>query len=307
MVTNSRRSAPGVLRSVFQAIDRRLGIVFLLPGFFIIVMILIYPIGTNIYLSFTNAHMIYPDMKFIGIRNYVELIRDPRFLNALMVSAVWTVSSVVLQLLAGLITALLLKESNRRNMAFRAMLVLPYTLPPITVALIWRYMLNSAYGVVNLALLSMGLIEVPIAWLSNLNTALPSAILINTWFGYPLMTIAIMAGLQSIPIEHYEVANIEGASGWQAFWHVTLPGIKQIVGIMVILRVIWVFNSFDILYLLTGGGPLRRTEALPIITYYTGWKSQLIGKAGSIAVVLFVFLILLMLFYFRISRIEETD
>jgi multiple sugar transport system permease protein len=187
------------------------------------------------------------------------------------------------------------------------MLILPYALPPISVALMWRWMLNSTYGIVNIFLMRIGIIETPIPWLSGLYTALPTAILINTWFGFPLMTIAILAGLQSIPIEHYEVANIAGASAWQTFWKVTLPGIKQIVGIMVILRIIWVFNSFDILFLLTGGGPLRTTEALPILAYYTGWKSQLIGKAGALATILFLFLLVFMIFYFRMAKLEEVD
>jgi multiple sugar transport system permease protein len=307
MEERSGRSTASVLRSIPQAIDKHLGVVFLIPGFVIIVSILIYPIGTNIYLSFTNAHLIFPDVKFVGFRNYLEFVTDRAFFNAFKVTVIWTISSVALQLLVGMITALLLRESHKRNMAFRSMLILPYALPPISVALIWRWMLNSTYGIVNIFLMRIGLIEAPIPWLSGLYTALPMAILINTWFGFPLMTISILAGLQSIPIEHYEVANIEGASAWQIFWRVTLPGIKQIVGIMVILRIIWVFNSFDILFLLTGGGPLRSTEALPILAYYTGWKSQLIGKAGALATFLFLFLLILMVFYFRMAKLEEVE
>ena len=192
-------------------------------------------------------------------------------------------------------------------MVFRSLVIIPFALPPISVALMWKWMLNSAYGIVNYILMQINIIDIPIAWLSNLNTALPVAIFINTWFGFPLMTITIIAGLQSIPSEHYEVADIEGASGWQTFWNVTIPGIKQIVGIMIILRIIWVFNGFDILYLLTGGGPLRSTEALPILAYYTGWKSQLVGKTGAIATLLFLFLLLLMSVYFKLVKIEDTE
>jgi multiple sugar transport system permease protein len=292
---------------IAHKIDKNLGIVFLIPGIFLLAVIIVYPITMNLVLGFSNAHLIFPDTEFIGLKNFIELLTDPRFHNAAKITFIWTVSSVALQVLAGLVTALLLREKSGKNAAFRSMIIIPYALPPITIALVWRWMLNSLYGVINFIFVNIGIIQDPISWLGTPATALPTAVLINTWFGFPLLTISILAGLQSIPSEHYEVAHIEGANGPQIFRFVTLPGIKQILGIMVILRIIWVFNSFDILYLLTSGGPLGSTETLPILAYYTGWRSRLVGKAGAIATLLFIFLMGLMLIYFRVTKIEEIE
>lgn len=296
----------GSLGRAVGFLDHHLGILFLLPGLSILGIILVYPLMFNIYLSFTNAHLLYPDTRFVGLKNYVQLFTSEEFLSAAKRSVIWTMGVLALQVPLGLATALLLKTSSRRNMVFRSLLIIPYVLPPITVAVMWRWMLNSLYGVVNFLLIGVGILDMPFPWLSNINTAFPTVIVIATWFGFPLLTIAFLAGLQSIPVSHYEVAAIEGASPLQTFWYVTLPGIKTIVTIMILLRIIWVFNSFDILFLLTGGGPIGSTETLPILAYYTGWKSFLIGKTAAIATTLFVILFVFMVFYLKSSRKEET-
>ena len=286
-------------------LDNHLGIVFLLPGICIVGLILVYPLVFNIYLSFTDAHLLYPDTHFIGFKNYVSILTSPEFFSAAKRSIIWTVGVLALQIPLGLGAALLLKTSNKKNIVFRSLLIIPYALPPITVAVMWRWMLNSLYGVVNFLLMRIGILSVPLPWLNNFNTAFATAIVITTWFGFPLLAIAFLAGLQSIPSSHYEVAAIEGASSIQTFWHVTLPGIKSIVLIMTLLRIIWTFNSFDILFLLTGGGPIGSTETIPILAYNLGWKSFVVGKTAAIATLLFVILFIFVVFYLKSSQKEE--
>lgn len=297
-----------LLKRMGHAVDARLHTLFLLPGLIIIFGMLIYPVSMNIIYSFTNKHLIYPRLNFTGFENYRKVFADSEFLFASLNTVIWTVGSIILQVILGMITALMLRNSKRRGSATaRVLLLLPYALPPITVALMWRWMLNSSFGVVNKLLVQFHILEIPISWLSSVNFALPTAVFINVWWGMSLFTISFIAGFQSIPEEHYEVAAIEGARGYQTFFFVTLPGIRQIFGVILILRIIWVFNSFDILFLLTGGGPLNRTLTLPIYSYFLGWKSQLLGRASAVAVILFVFLLIMMTFYFKYAKLDEEE
>lgn len=293
------------LASFGRMLDRNLGILFLIPGLAVLCAVIVYPIIANIYLSMTDTHLIYPGRSFVGLANFAKVLGDARFWTAARNSIVWTVSSVALQLLLGMGVALLLNRPLKGMKVFRVLVLIPYAFPPVAVALIWRWMLNGAFGVVNTILADLGIISEQVSWLGSADTALATAIGVNVWFGYPLFAISILAALQSIPKEYYEVAQIEGASGWQTFWHVILPSIRTVVSIMVVLRTIWVFNGFDILFMLTGGGPGRSTETLPIYTYLTGWGYHMIGESAAIAVILFVFLGLASVLWFRLIRKGE--
>lgn len=292
--------------SLVQKLDKNLGMVFLLPGLVVLCAVIAYPVVANICLSMTDAHLIYPGRSFVGLANFAKILKDARFWGAARTSVVWTVSSVALQLLLGLGIALLLNRPLKGMTVFRVLVLIPYAFPPVAVALVWRWILSGAFGVLNVMLSDLGIIAEHISWLGSADVALPTVIAVNVWFGFPLFAISILAGLQSIPKEYYEVAQIEGASGWRTFWHVILPSIRSIVSIMLVLRTIWVFNGFDILFMLTGGGPGRRTETLPIYTYMTGWGYHMIGESAAIAVILFVFLGLASLLYFRLVRTGES-
>ena len=184
---------------------------------------------------------------------------------------------------------------------------MPYTLPIIAVTILWRWMLNGVYGVVNHFLLALGLISKPISWLSNSTTVIPSLVVMNSWFGYPLMALSILAGLQTIPDEFYEVAQIEGASYFQTFRKVILPSIKRIVVMMLILRTIWIFNTFDMVFMTTGGGPSRATEILTIFGYNLGWRRYLIGRTAALSVILLIILFILISMYMRGFRMEAEE
>lgn len=288
-------------------LDRHLGALFLVPGCLVLLLIIAYPIVANVWLSMSDAHLVYPGTSFIGAENFAELLRSPRFGNAVKNSILWTVGSVSLQLIVGLGAALLLNRPIRLGWMFRTLLFIPYAFPPITVAFIWRWMLNGLFGVANSVLIRLGILEQPISWLGDSRTALLTVILINVWFGFPLFALAILAGLQSIPGEHYEVAAIEGSTALQSFWYVTLPVIRTIIGIMLILRTIWVFNAFDFIWLLTGGGPGRVTETLPVLAYVTGWRQYFLGETAAIALMLFGFLAVMATGYFRLFRYTLGD
>lgn len=285
-------------------LDRHLAVVFLMPGVVILLLIIAYPILSNFAFSVTNAHLFYPGTRFIGLANFGAVIGDREFWDALLHSLVWTTGSVGVQLLLGLTAALLVDRNIRGRGVFRTLMIIPYTFPAITMAFLWRWMLNSLNGIVDHTLMRIGLIQQPVGWLVRKTTAMATVIGINVWFGYPLMMLAILAGLQAIPRDFYEVAEIEGATYPQTLWYVILPSVWKIIGIMVVLRTIWVLNNFDFVFLLTGGGPVNATETLPLYAFRTGWQVYNIGKTGAIGVLLFLLVSALAFFYFRALRVE---
>lgn len=294
------------LRRLGGWFDYHLGALFLLPGITVLGAVIACPILANLWLSLTDAHLIYPGYTVIWWENFELLLTNARFWGAFWNTILWTVGSVSLQCIIGGAAALLLNRPIKGQTLFRLLLIVPYTFPPITVALSWRWMFNGVFGVFNAVLMQLGVLDTPIPWLGNAQTALFTAMIVNVWFGFPLFTLAIFAGLQAIPKEYYEVAAIEGASGWQTLWKVILPSLRTIIGIMLVLRTIWVFNGFDILFLLTGGGPGRSTETLPIFIYVTGWGFHMLGESAAVAVLLFIVLGGLAFAYFRLLRIEEV-
>ena len=292
-------------RRLRRFIDRHIDALFLVPGIGLIVIVLTWPIVSNLYLSLTNKHLIFRGIRYVGLENFAFTLADSDFYAAFGRTVIFTSASVALQLVVGFAVALLLNLPLRGRMFFRLAMIVPYAFPPVAVALIWKWILHSLYGVVNFTLLNLGLIEVPIPWLSQEFTAMASAILVNLWFGFPLFALAILAGLQSIPEEHFEVARLEGAKPHQMIRYVILPAVLRIIGIIVVLRTIWIFNTFDLIFVLTGGGPVTATETLPLYAYRIGWGQGFIGQTAAIAVLLFGVLALMIWFYFRLFRIEE--
>ena len=307
-VERQRPSVPtGTWERLSYFVDRHLGILFLLPGIILIISILSYPVISNFYISFTNKHLVYQDTSFVGLENYIYTFTDLKFYRSFVNTIIWTVASISLQLVLGFGVALLLNLPLRGRVFFRLAMIVPYTFPPVTVALIWKWMLHSLFGVFNFLLISVGLIDKPISWLSQGSTAMTAVVVVNVWFGFPLFALAILAGLQSIPDDHYEVAQLEGATYLQTIRYVIFPAIIRIVGIIIVLRTIWVFNTFDLLFITTGGGPVGATETLPIYAYHVGWQQGFIGQTAAIAIVLLAVLAVLIWFYFRLFNIEEEQ
>ncbi len=294
-------------KKIYQFIDKHLGIIFLIPGLSVIVFILAYPVITNIFISFTNKHLIYRGYKFVGFENYIMTFKEDVFNIALFNTFIFTFASIILQLLIGLITALILNKPLKGIIFFRLALIIPYAFPPIVIAMLWKWLLSKMYGVYNFFLMNLNFIDQPVPWLGHPDTSMIATVVVNVWFGFPLFTLGILAGLQSIPSEQYEVARIEGANWYQTFWYVTLPNILTIVGIIIILRTIWVFNTFDLVYVLTGGGPLNSTMTLPIYSYIVGWKNGLLGETAAVAMFLFFILMIFTFFYFRLFKIDEDQ
>jgi len=248
-----------------------------------------YPLYVAFTLTFYEKTIGLPPV-FVGLDNYTELLGDPLFHRALVNTLVYTGGSVAGKLVLGLAMALALNEAFRGRSLVRGLLMLPWIVPIFVSAHNWRWIYDGTLGVLNLFLLQVGLLREPVAWLGNLHTVMPCVIIANIWRGFPFFGISLLAALQVIPREPYEAADVDGASSVQRFLAVTLPHLRMVLLVVVILSTIWTFNDFPLLWILTAGGPAGVTETLPLLGYKLAFISALISKGVAVAMCMLPFL-----------------
>ncbi|POY45326.1 sugar ABC transporter permease [Avibacterium gallinarum] len=280
--------------------------IFVLPAMIVVSVLFIYPFLSSIFYSFTNKNLIMPNWKFVGFDNYVAVINDPSFWLAFSHSILWTICSLVGQVLVGFALAMALHRIRHLQWLYKILLIIPWAFPTIVIAFSWQWILNGVYGYLPNMIVKLGLMDIVPHFLSDSTWAFISLVFINVWFGAPLIMVNVLSALQTVPQEQYEAAKIDGANAWQVFRHITLPHIKVVIGLLVVLRTVWVFNNFDIIYLITGGGPANSTMTLPIYAYNMGWGTKMLGRSSAVTVLLFLFLLLVCFIYFKvISRWEK--
>ncbi|HYW90416.1 MAG TPA: sugar ABC transporter permease [Chloroflexota bacterium] len=282
-------------------VDRHFMWIGLAPAALCLLLVLVYPVLANTAYAFTNKSFLFQDTSFVGLKNYLDVLSDEvyGFWAALRVSLIWTFGTVAMQFLLGMGAALLLNQEVAGQRFFRVLLLVPWAFPVIVYAMIWRWMLNDQGGVITWLAVALGLMPEPVFLLGQPTTALPAVMGVAVWYGYPFMAASLLAGMQSINSEYYEVARIEGASTWQQFWHVTLAFLRPVIVVVLVLRTIWVFNAFELIYLLTRGGPNGATLTLPVLAYNLGWQQFLPGKAATVSVLMLLVLTLAAIAYFR--------
>jgi multiple sugar transport system permease protein len=277
------------------------------PSIIALTALSIYPFITAVQTSFYNINTITRESTFAGLDNYYWALSSPVFWDALKKSFLWTVPGVILQLVLAIICSLVLhQELKGRNIA-RGLVLFPYLVPNIVAAIVWRFMLNPTVGAINYILVDLlKVIDTPLMWLMRPNTALIAVILVGVWHYTPFMIILILGRLQTTPLELYDAAKIDGAGGWQLFWYVTMPWIMPVVLVAAMLRTIWLFNHFDLVYLMAFGGPMGATTTAPILIYQTAFDELRMGRAASISMVLVTILLAASLVYtWGYSRAEE--
>ncbi|OBX01830.1 carbohydrate ABC transporter permease [Gallibacterium genomosp. 1] len=280
--------------------------IFVLPAMIVVSVLFVYPFLSSIFYSFTNKNLIMPNWKFVGFDNYIAVINDPSFWLAFFNSILWTVFSLVGQVLVGFALAMALHRIRHLQWLYKILLIIPWAFPTIVIAFSWQWILNGVYGYLPNMIVKLGLMDIAPHFLSDSTWAFVSLVFINVWFGAPLIMVNVLSALQTVPQEQYEAAKIDGANAWQVFRHITLPHIKVVIGLLVVLRTVWVFNNFDIIYLITGGGPANSTMTLPIYAYNMGWGTKMLGRSSAVTVLLFIFLLLICFIYFKvISRWEK--
>ena len=286
----------------------KINLLFVLPAMLIVFLLLIYPIFSSIYFSFTSKNLIRPYYKWIWFDNFKFVLTNPEFYHAFLNSIKWTILSITGQLLVGFIAALSLNRIPKFSGFYRTLLIIPWAFPAIVIAFSWKWILNDVYGFVPNLLTQLHLTKENINFLADPKTAFWIVLFINIWFGAPLFMVNILAALKTIPREQYEAAIVDGASSFQVFRYITIRHIRGVIGLLVVLRTIWVFNNFDLLYLLTGGGPSDLTTTLPIYAYKTGWNLKRLGTASAVTILLLLFLMAVCFGYFKLlNRWERED
>lgn len=280
---------------------------FILPAVAIVVALLIYPVLSSIYFAFTNRHLLKATYAFVGAGNFTKVLSSPDFWAAFLNSVKWTACSVIGQLVVGFLAALALEKIPRFSGFFRIMLIIPWAFPAIVIGFSWRWILNDVYGFVPNVLTALNVTAANISFLSNPSLVFATVLAINIWFGAPLFMVNVLAALKTVPRDQYEAALIDGATAGQRFRYITVPHVKRVIGLLLILRTIWVFNNFELLFLLTGGGPAGLTTTLPIFAYRTGWGLRQLGVASAITVLLLLFLLMVAAFAFRIINRWERS
>lgn len=262
------------------------------PAVVVTILIVFIPIIETSIMSLFNYIIWKPkDFRFIFFANYVKALKDPVFWISLKNTVIWVAGTVSLQLLLGFITALLLNRDFWWRGVARSLILIPWVTPSVITALMWRWMYDGNNGVINDLLVRIGILKDYFPWLANNSTALGSIMVALMWQGFPFFAIMILAGLQAIPGSLYEAAEVDGASALQKFTRITLPMLVPVLFTSILLRIIWVANSMDVIYVMTGGGPGYSTHTLPLYSFVKAYKSMDFGYASALAIFLTLFLV----------------
>ncbi|WP_105421550.1 MULTISPECIES: carbohydrate ABC transporter permease [Neorhizobium] len=273
-------------RTLFRWHSERLLPYWLLAPAVVVTLVIVFmPMVQAVFTSFYDLILFRPNAsKFVGFGNYVKLFNDPVFWTALWNTVIWIGLTVPLQMGLGLVAALLLnREFPWRGLA-RALIIIPWALPSVVIALMWRWIYDPNTGVLNDILIYLSIVQSAVPWLADPNVAIYAIIATLTWQGFPFFAVMILAGLQGIPRSQYEAASIDGASTWRQFVHITLPGIAPVLATAGLLRVIWVANSMDVIFVMTGGGPGYATHTLPLYAFIKARQNLDFGYGTAIAV-----------------------
>ena len=277
------------------------------PTILIFCAVIVYPLVTAIYLSLFSIYTPTLEGHWVGLENFRQMFGSSQFWTTLWTNIIWTVGTLTLQLLFGISTALLLNQNIWFRSLARSLILFPYFVSTVVAVLVWRWMFNDVYGILNHALLQAHIVDMPVDWLGHMPNAMASIILIGAWKYFPFVVIAVLARLQTIPPQLYEAATIDGAGVWGRFWDVTLPQLRDVLVVIVLLRTIWDFKEFDLIYLLTGGGPVTSTQTLPILVYKQAFGLNAMGTASTYAIgMLLVLLTFMVLYLSRVGRGKES-
>jgi multiple sugar transport system permease protein len=282
------------------------GWLLLAPALLLLGGLVVFPVLYNVWLSLFDKHAFMPVQSFVGLRHYRYFASDPEFWSSFYYGSVYAGVTMVLQLGVGVPAALLLNEAFRGRNLLRGIVLFPYMIPTIVAVILWKWLLNDSYGLVNHLLVQAGLVRAPVPWLGP-DYIMAALIITSVWQFFPFVVVTYLARLSTIAPELYEAATVDGASAWRRFVHVTLPQTASVLFVIVLLRSIWMFTKFDTVWLLAGdGGVSRYIRTLPVYAYARSFTYLQAGMGAALAVIMFAMLLAATAVYFRVFRTEEV-
>ena len=283
--------------------QRSLIVGFLLPGIVLTVVGIVLPLIYAVYMSFFKLESLVGEPKFVGLMNYYDTLTDTRFWMATYHGFVYSLTTIAFQLVIGILFAIILNESFKGKAFLRGLVVIPYILPTVVVALVWGWLMDGNVGLITAILHSFGLPAID--WMSSPTIAMATLIFVSTWTWTPFVTVCFLAALQTVPEDLYGAARVDGTTAVQRFFYITIPVVKPVLVVVVLLRGIWMFNKFDIVWLMTKGGPIESTEHIPALAYIKAFTLFDMGHGAAIATLGFIFLSLLVWLYLRLFPMED--
>ncbi|GAT71553.1 sugar ABC transporter permease [Microbacterium sp. HM58-2] len=274
------------------------------PGLALLAAVVVYPLVTALITAFFRQSLVEPGREFVGLQNIVDVLTGD-FLRLLSQTLVFTIGTTVAPFVVGFALALALNTRIRGAKVLRGLMLIPWLIPGVVVSFLWMWIFNANYGVLNAVFEGIGLIDGPQAWLANPTTAMVAVIVAKTWQSFPWMMVMLLAGLQTVPVELHEAAEIDGAGTVRRFLSITVPQMRGIIGLVLLLEFIWNFQHFDIIYVLTGGGPAGSTQTFATAVYETAFSGFDLGRAGALGLLWMVLLMGLVVVYVRLSEKGE--
>lgn len=288
-------------------IERIYPYISILPVALVIALFAIYPIIYAIRMSFYQYLLTRPNVHpFVGLGNFIDVITSYYFKNSMQITAIYTIGAVIGVIIYGLGVALLMNTKVRLSTPLKIVILLPWALPAVVSGLLWKWILNADFGILNGILYALGLIDNYIPFLAIPTLAKVSLVMAHIWKEGPLVAIFFLAGLQLIPVELYEAARIDGGSGWRIFRLVTLPLLRPIFLIVVVYETMTAILTFDTIYVMTGGGPANSTALISWFAYAEIFKSLNLGRGIALAIIIAMITLVLIILYLRVLRTEET-
>lgn len=281
-------------------------VLLVLPAVALLLAIIVYPLLNSMYIGFLDKSLVYGGDKFIGLEN-IQAVLKGDFWLILSNTLVFSLTATLLPFFLGFVVALVLNSPFQGQNILRGAFLLPWLVPSVIASFLWLWIFNANYGVLNGVLRNLGLIEQNMNWLSNGDSAMAAVLIAKTWQTFPWITIMILAGLQTIPAELVEAAALDGANRLQRFLTITVPHLEGVSGVVLLLSLIWNFQHFETIYVMTRGGPAKATTTFAVAVYQTAFQSFDLGKAGALGILWMVLLALVVFVYLRFGMGSEES
>lgn len=284
--------------------DRTFAVLMTLPGVALLASVVVYPLVSALVSAFFKQSLLFPGREFVGLGN-IRAVLDGNFWQLFSQTLVFTIGTTVLPFIIGFGLALALNTRIRGAKIMRGLMLIPWLVPGVVVSFLWMWIFNANYGVLNAVLQGLGIVDDPQAWLAQPETAMAAVIIAKTWQSFPWMMVMLLAGLQTVPRELHESAEVDGAGVIRRFRSITVPHLRGIIGLVILLEIIWNFQHFDIIYVLTGGGPAGSTQTFATAVYETAFRGYDLGKAGALGLLWMLFLMVFVVIYIRFTETGE--